>query len=366
VRAYPAMLGLLAVAVPGTRAARAPSNIRGGPSTGEHTPAGSPPANIRDSQQRQATRTSPPLDREGEQRLGPFPVGAGNYTVVLRTKKVLSSSSREGRDTVVAMEIRDAKGATAYRRTFPYHEADGDFSDAWSVSADLLAGTNGTGLLLEYDADSEVSVAKQEPTEWFHVFGILHGKLAPFGAPFALQGGQLSDYLTAKTYRAARPLGSQADTVEFKVWTGHGRLVFPLGVDWNSGKVAPVQDCAKTVSGELNSGCQYKAVPEDGREIGDLTFVRLWLNPDEKSGQPKNTLVKQDSKVELLVALAETRWVEGTAADPSQDSKDPMKDAGSFGVVPHGDLWLKVRIDGNEGWTHTDEDFRALGLPEDE
>ena len=310
-RAHLAMLGLLALAVPGTRAAHAPSHIRGEPFPGGHTPAGSPRANIPDWQQRQNTRTPPPLDREGEQRLGPFPIGAGNYTVVLRTKKVLSSSSREGRDTVVAMEIRDAKGATAaYRRgTFPYHEADGDFSDAWSVSADLLAGTNGTGLLLEYDADSEVSVAKQEPTEWFHVFGILHGKLAPFGAPFALQGGQLSDYLTAKTYRAARPLGSQADAVEFKVWTGHGRLVFPLGVDWNSGKVAPVQDCAKTVSGDLNSECQYKVVPEDGRGIGDLTFVRLWLNPDEKSGQPKNTLVKQDSKVELLVALAETRWV---------------------------------------------------------
>jgi hypothetical protein len=29
-------------------------------------------------------------------------------------------------------------------------------------------------------------------------------------------------------------------------------------------------------------------------------------------------------------------------------------------------LWLQVRIDGKEGWMHSDEDFRALGLPEDE
>lgn len=26
------------------------------------------------------------------------------------------------------------------------------------------------------------------------------------------------------------------------------------------------------------------------------------------------------------------------------------------------DLWLKVRIDGKEGWIHTQEDFTAIGV----
>jgi hypothetical protein len=43
-----------------------------------------------------------------------------------------------------------------------------------------------------------------------------------------------------------------------------------------------------------------------------------------------------------------------------------MDDAGSFGVVADSDSWLKVRIDGKEGWVHSEEDFRALGVPEDE
>jgi hypothetical protein len=31
--------------------------------------------------------------------------------------------------------------------------------------------------------------------------------------------------------------------------------------------------------------------------------------------------------------------------------------------VPAEDPWLKVRIDGNEGWIHTPEDYMAIGLP---
>lgn len=34
-----------------------------------------------------------------------------------------------------------------------------------------------------------------------------------------------------------------------------------------------------------------------------------------------------------------------------------------FGVDDQ-DPWLKVRIDGQEGWIHTQEDFEALGVPQ--
>jgi len=43
-----------------------------------------------------------------------------------------------------------------------------------------------------------------------------------------------------------------------------------------------------------------------------------------------------------------------------------MPDASSVGISADSDLWLKVRIDGKEGWIHSEEDFQALGLPEDE
>jgi hypothetical protein len=34
----------------------------------------------------------------------------------------------------------------------------------------------------------------------------------------------------------------------------------------------------------------------------------------------------------------------------------------TFGA--NGDMWLKVRIDGAEGWIHSEEDFEAVGLPQ--
>jgi hypothetical protein len=292
---------------------------------------------------------------------GPFAIAGQNFTVDLETKSIKSSD--ENGDTVTSMEIRDAAGAVQYRRTFTAAE-EKDYFESWSVSALLLSGTNGTGLLLNYDVYSEPSAPEEEPTSWFQVFGVLNGKLVPFGAPLEVQGGLLDEYTKDKTYKAARPLGMQADAFEFKVWTGHCRMVFPLRVDWALGKLSPAQECAK-ISGQTDAGCQYRVLPEDQLSTsGDVTFVRLWPNPQE-SGSPMKTVVKKDSKVDLLMASVPTQWTEGKALPPG-GSKGLADEAGGFGVAQDSDLWLKVRIDGKEGWMHSEEDFRALGLPEDE
>jgi hypothetical protein len=362
-----AMVGLLAVAAAlvGWRFARPRLHRRISPPVAQ-APVGqtvTPQSQIASSQApTQNTLTQVPTTVPTTESVGrPFSIAGRDYTVEVQT------SAR----SVVAMEILDAAGAVQFRRTFPSLELSDEFQDWWSVSAWLLTGTNGTGLLVKYDGFSEPSAPEQEITSWFQVFGVLDGKLVPFSAPLELQGGLLDENASGRTYKAARPLGAQADIVEFKAWTGHCRLIFPVRVDWVQGKLSPAQECVKT-AGELGPGCQYKVLPEDRR--GDaITYVRLWPNPDEKSGQPMKTVVKKDSKVELLTALVATHWLEG----PS-NSAGPwifqLDDAGSFGVTPGGvvdthasnDLWLKVRIDGKEGWIHSEEDFYALGLPEDE
>jgi hypothetical protein len=302
---------------------------------------------------------------ESANHLGPFSIAGRDYTVELETKKVRPGSADQQGDTVVAMEIRDASGAVQYRRIFPYVEAKEDYFESWSVSAHLLAGTNGTGLLVGYGDYYEPSAPEEESTAWFQIFGVVNGKLIPFGAPLEVQGDLLDEFADGHTYKAARPLGTQADAVEFKVWTGHCRLIYPVRVDWAQGKLAPAQECAK-LAGELGAGCQYKVAREDKLYTEGITFVRLWPNAGENSGQPVKTVVKKDSKVELLTALVATRWVERNTAAPSADSKDPLADAVNIGVAADSDLWLRVRIDGKEGWMHSEEDFRALGLPEDQ
>jgi hypothetical protein len=312
----------------------------------------------------QAPSTTTPKS-ESANHLGPFSIAGRDYTVELQTRKVVGSD--EQADTVVAMEIRDSAGAVQYRKTFPYIEPKDEFVDSWSVSAALLSGTNGTGLLVSYDSYSEPSGPEEEPVSWLQIFGVVGGKFVPFGAPLEVQGGLLTDGPPGPVYKAAGPAGTLADVVEFKAWTGHCRLVFPIRVDWAQGKLTPAQQCLKTADG-LSAGCQYKVIPEDSLSNSGLTFVRLWPNPDEKSGLPAKTVVKKGSKVDLLTALVETQWSDGRDSNPNTlgDSQNPIAGAGGFGVAQNSDLWLKVRIDGKEGWMHSEEDFQALGLPEDE
>jgi hypothetical protein len=309
-----------------------------------------------------ASATAPP--DESAKRLGPFAIAGRNYTVDLQTRKLRPGAATDAGDTVVGVEIRDDAGTVLYRRAFPYVEATDDNLELWSASALLLSGKNGTGLLVSYDSYSEPSAPEEEPSGWFQVFGVVDGKLAPFGAPFLVQGGLLEEYLRDNVYHAAQPVGAQADVVEFKVWTGHARMRFPVRIDWAQGKLAPAQECTN-VSGLFSAGCQYKVLPEEKLYRSEVTFVRLWPSADEKSGAPIKTVVKNDSKVELVTVLAATQWVEGHPASPPE-TKGSMDDAGEVSIAPDSELWFKVRIDGKEGWIHSEEDFRALGLPEDE
>jgi hypothetical protein len=298
-------------------------------------------------------------------RLGPFTVAGQDYNVELVTRKIRPGSNDDSGDTVVSMQIQNPSGAVQYRRTFPYVEAKEDYFESWSVSAQPLVGANGAGLLVSYDTYSEPSAPEEEPIRWFQIFGVIGGKLVPFGAPLEVQGGLLDENSVGHSYTSTRAMGTEADVVEFKVWTGHCRLIFPVRVDWVQGKLTPAQDCA-TSAGVLSDGCQYKVVPEDKLYAEGITFVRLWPNPDEKSGPPMKAVIKKNSKVEIVTALVSTQWSEEGTPALSTNSKGPLADARWFGLADDSDLWLKVRIDGREGWIHSEEDFRALGLPEDE
>ena len=77
--------------------------------------------------------------------------------------------------------------------------------------------------------------------------------------------------------------------------------------------------------------------------------MRLHPEADEERGTPAHVVVKKDSKVEFLAAETEVAWNE---------------DADGVGLSVSDDVWLKVRIDGKEGWIHTQEDFTAIGLPQ--
>jgi hypothetical protein len=120
-------------------------------------------------------------------------------------------------------------------------------------------------------------------------------------------------------------------------------------VNWMEGKLALAHHCFyQTGHGMAEGGCE---MPIEGveRHPGEqeLTFVRMFGEPHEQIVTPAHVVVKKDSQVEILAGKVLVTWVEG-------------KDGIGLGVAD--DIWVKVRIDGKEGWIHSDEDLQAIGL----
>jgi hypothetical protein len=272
-------------------------------------------------------------------QLGPFVIGGNEYRVVLQEKPRLPGSTRETGSTVVKMEIQDSAGTVVYERAFPVQTELEGFSDAWFVTPTVLTGRSGTGLMINYALDSEPSAPTPENDSWWQLFGVIDGKLKAFSGPISVQGDLL-------------PNDSPSDVLRFKVWAHHYRLVFPVSVNWAEGKLSPAMQC---------DACQYDVLPEDLSGRDDLTFVRLCAAVETECANPERTLVNRDSVIELLVGQTAVRWNEGSASGPSGDPNHPMTNEGTI-TVPE-EVWLKVRIDGKEGWLHEEEDFTVLQLP---
>ncbi len=297
-----------------------------------------------------------------EQRLGPFSIAGKEFTAVLQKQLPAGAKAGEGQ-TVVSMEIRDAAGAPQFSRAFANQGGDDGFINTVSVSVIPLSGATGNGLLVSYDMDSEPSAPEPESSGWWQVFGVVDGKLKPFGGPFLVQGDLLPADRSSRALAFGKPIAAPGDVLQFKIWAGRFRLVFPIRIDWTQGKLAPMQPCDKTSA--TTEPCNYGVVPEDERYVADMTFVRLCTNPIEACQKPERVVVKRDSKVEFLATRAEVEWNPGKLSGWSGDPKNAMGDAGGIAITSK-ESWLKVRIDGKEGWLHSQEDFDALGMPSEQ
>ena len=313
---------------------------------------------------RPASATAPAApSAASEQRLGPFPVAGKEYTAIVRKQLPAGAKPGEG-ETVVSLEIRDAAGASQYARVFPNVTQVEGFVDTLSVFVNLLSGTHASGLLVSYDEYSEPSAPENESSGWWQVFGVVDGKLKAFSGPILVQGDLLPNGANAKPSSPPPPFAAPEDILRFKVWAGRYRLIFPVRIDWTQGKLVLAQACNMAADGHVDA-CEYKVLPENERQIQDLTFVQLCPMAGMACKNPERVVVKKDSKVELVAASAEMQWNPGKATGPSGDPKNSMDDAGTIAVLSK-EPWLKVRIDGKEGWIHSQEDFDALGMPSDQ
>jgi hypothetical protein len=76
-------------------------------------------------------------------------------------------------------------------------------------------------------------------------------------------------------------------------------------------------------------------------------FARLYSEADEGMGIAEHIVIQKESKVEVLGSKAITTW----------------NQQGELVQPVFSGIWLHVRIDGRDGWIHSEEDFGAVGLP---
>jgi hypothetical protein len=260
-------------------------------------------------------------------------------------------------ETVEWWELRNAKDRVVYRQSYPIAFENGMFESTTSISASSFTTSQGGGILIHgMDLPSA-----PDSGGWVQMFGYKYGRdkygadeglFGPFGPPIYVEG-EFLDVGTDSSGPAPANVGGATPTVrrdvmKFRLWTGNFNIVYPVLINWVSGSLQPAWRCPELTSKGRVDRCTYQLTAEEAHRDNQLTFVRLFTDPDE-AGTPGHVVVQPQSKIEFLEARTPVTW--------NQDDK-----AISFNVS--GDTWLKIRIDGVEGWIHSEEDFDAVGLPQ--
>ena len=180
------------------------------------------------------------------------------------------------------------------------------------------------------------------------MFGMFNGKLVPLSKPLSMEGDLIEPEPRERVVKTSTEPNLQAEVLNFRVWTGNFSVIVPVRVDWMMGQVRPALGCMKMTSQGRRPLCQFRVEAQRVSQE-EATFVRLCPKAEEGMGIAQHVVVKKDAKVEFLAAEAEQVWKEGDEQIRLGVSED---------------VWLKVRIDGIEGWIHTQEDLHAIGLPQ--
>jgi len=274
-----------------------------------------------------------------EERKGSFTIQGQTFTVVQHLKHTGQMGVFD--ETLAWLEIVDSGGVIQYRDDFPYAVEAGGFCGA---SVKVISGSNGAGFLLDMACDPS---APESGGPW-QILGLTNGKISPLGKPFSA-AGRMGDFVPGKINKTGTFTQIMPDELRIRLFTGYFHVSVALRVGWWEGGLALAQHCFyQTGHGFAPDGCEMP-VEDVERQPGEqeLTFVRMFRESNAQVGIPEHVVVKKDSQVEILA---------GKVFVTLEESKSGI----NLDVGP--DIWVKVRIDGKEGWIHTEEDLQAVGL----
>ena len=262
--------------------------------------------------------------------LGPFPIEWHEFTVKLNVI-CYKESQHEGvcneddEETVSSVKIVDENGKSCFSKSFPVstvHKLGRHL-----VDATLLEGREHQALELTYE-DLPSPPRTGESTQ---LFGLRNGTLKPLDLePLEFHGG-LADLPAGQWKNSKRLL--ENDTLRIYALTNYFYIVTPVRVNWKDFRLEQQE------SGDFDVADQppYQIRPD----IESERLIHMYPSPDKKT-TPVGVNLTPQSRVQLLKARF-------SAAPPNEhDSAN--------------DTWLKIRIDGQEGWILGVDDYTALGL----
>src|SRR6266446_1501279 len=151
-------------------------------------------------------------------------------------------------ETVEWWELRDAKEHVVYRESYPVAFENGMFESTVGISANSFTTKQGSGILVHgMDLPSA-----PDSGGWVQVFGFKYGRdkyaadeslFGPFGPPIFIDGEFLDigtdSFRPTPTFVGGATATVMHDVLKFRVWTGNLNIVYPVLINWISGKLQP-------------------------------------------------------------------------------------------------------------------------------
>jgi hypothetical protein len=283
------------------------------------------------------------------QRLGPFTIGGESYSVIVYETHDGANGNRQLVGTLPRVEITDATGRVVYEKSFAPTTV-GPPPSTMSLSARLVTGNTGTGLVLSYREQTATAMGVPDTRESWQLFGHVNGALTRLGTPTPVGGATAAPFMGVmmRSVNGRVVVTRQPDTFELRAWAGAFYVMVPLRVDWTHGGLGVGERCVEMFAGTLKDiGCDLRVEATSTPLLDPYGFIRMFSEPHDNFGQPDHVVIPRGQAVDILGARAITNW-----RDEDERTR-PM----------FADIWLHVRTANHEGWIHGDDDFAAVGVP---
>jgi hypothetical protein len=228
--------------------------------------------------------------------------------------------------TVKEVRIIDRAGTTHFAESYDIPLYGTGFEYSYRIEPYLLMTEDDRGILLVRDALPSAPSSGRS----IRIFSRDEEKIKPI-SHWLTVAGDIEGISPSDDGRVRLPPG---DTVTFLVWTGHFSVVVPVLVDLEGVRIL------------VPEGIRSYALKAKGPVFfRNPDPVNLFMEPSESSPTIK-IAVSRSSRIEYIETLTEAHL----AGEKNLELR----------VL---NPWLRVRVDGQEGWLREERDFISVGLP---